>query len=452
MSALPQNWVSATIEELVGARGLATDGDWIETKDQDPRGEVRLIQLADIGDGAFRDRSARFVTLDTARRLNCTFLEDGDVLIARMPDPLGRACIFPRLNRKAITAVDVFVWRGSDGRVDRRWLMHFINSPESRSAIAEQAGGTTRQRIAGGRLKALKLPVPPRGEQRRIVAKIDSVSAKSKRARDRLDHVPRLVERYKLAVSSVALDGSLTEVWRSEQGITGEWKHTTVGQVADVRLGKMLDKEKNKGTDTPYLRNVNVRWRGFDLSDLASMRMNDRERAELDIRDGDLFVCEGGEPGRAALWNRGRMNLSFQKALLRVRVGSEIDPRFLLAVLEHAAGSGGLEAHFTGTTIKHLPRVALCAIPLRLPTMKEQVEIVHRIETAFAWIDRLSREAQSARKLIDRLDQAILSKAFRGELVPQDPNDEPASVLLERIRAEGNGQTSGRKRRARAAG
>jgi type I restriction enzyme S subunit len=115
MNKLPLGWTQATIEQLAGTQGLTTDGDWIETKDQDPNGHVRLIQLADIGDGVFRDRSARFLTSEAAHRLNCTFLEKGDLLIARMPDPLGRACIFPGLNQSAITAVDVLIWRSSPG-------------------------------------------------------------------------------------------------------------------------------------------------------------------------------------------------------------------------------------------------------------------------------------------------------------------------------------------------
>jgi type I restriction enzyme, S subunit len=113
MREAPDGWTRSDIEQLAGVTGLTTDGDWIESKDQDPNGAVRLIQLADIGDGEFRDRSARFVTSETARRLNCTFIEPGDLLIARMPDPIGRACIFPGVGRPAITAVDVFVWRGS---------------------------------------------------------------------------------------------------------------------------------------------------------------------------------------------------------------------------------------------------------------------------------------------------------------------------------------------------
>ncbi|MFM9597551.1 hypothetical protein ACKI1O_50540, partial [Streptomyces scabiei] len=88
-------------QSLAGADGLVSDGDWIESKDQDPEGDVRLIQLMDIGDGEFLDKSKRYLNAEAAARLRCTFLEPGDVLIARMPDPLGRACVFPGVGQRA---------------------------------------------------------------------------------------------------------------------------------------------------------------------------------------------------------------------------------------------------------------------------------------------------------------------------------------------------------------
>ena len=108
---LPDGWSLETIPDLVGDNGVFSDGDWVESKDQDPDGNVRLIQLADIGDGFYRDRSNRFLTKEKAIELNCTFLETGDVLIARMPDPLGRACLFPGDKKESVTVVDVCVVR-----------------------------------------------------------------------------------------------------------------------------------------------------------------------------------------------------------------------------------------------------------------------------------------------------------------------------------------------------
>src|SRR5215211_5294697 len=138
-NGLPTGWSVATIGDLIGGDGVFVDGDWIETKDQDPEGDVRLIQLADIGDGAYKNKSNRYLTYRRAIELGCTFLKVGDILVARMPDPLGRACIFPGDKRVAVTAVDVCVVRTSSVGDNNRWLMYTVNSPEIRSAVAAVA-------------------------------------------------------------------------------------------------------------------------------------------------------------------------------------------------------------------------------------------------------------------------------------------------------------------------
>lgn len=145
-------WGEATIGELIGSAGVFVDGDWIGRKDQDPNGEVRLIQLADIGDGTFLNRSHRFLTLATANRLGCTFLQDGDLLVARMFDPLGRATIFPGDKRRSVTALAVCIIRSGPGGADHRWLMWTVNSPAIRESIAVRQGGTTRKRISRSNL------------------------------------------------------------------------------------------------------------------------------------------------------------------------------------------------------------------------------------------------------------------------------------------------------------
>ena len=115
------------------------------------------------------------------------------------------------------------------------------------------------------------------------------------------------------------------------------WAEATIGDIADTRLGKMLDAAKNKGQPVPYLRNVNVRWGDFDLSDLQEMKVTDDEFAALAVRNGDLFVCEGGEPGRCAVWRGGPQRLVFQKALHRVRTLEGIEPAYAAQFLAFAA-------------------------------------------------------------------------------------------------------------------
>jgi type I restriction enzyme S subunit len=213
---LPPGWSMSTIEQLVGSGGLFIDGDWVETKDQDPSGDVRLIQLADIGDGEYRNKSDRFLTYQKALELGCTFLEKGDVLIARMPDPLGRACIFPGDQKKSITVVDIAIVRSANNEFNHRWFMYFINAPAFRGAVASLQSGSTRKRISRGNLARISLPVPPSEQQTCIVAAIDEQFSRLDEAVASLKRTKANLKRYKAAVLKAAVEGRLTEDWRKQ--------------------------------------------------------------------------------------------------------------------------------------------------------------------------------------------------------------------------------------------
>lgn len=195
------------------------------------------------------------------------------------------------------------------------------------------------------------------------------------------------------------------------------WSLATIREVADTKLGKMLDAVKNKGEPVPYLRNINVRWGRFDLSDLAEMRVTAEERTELSVRDGDLFVCEGGEPGRCAVWRGGERALVFQKAIHRVRPRAGVNPDYLAHHIFHVAASDGLSHLFTGTTIKHLPQVALQRIELPLPPASEQRRIVAKLDALTARLARARAELDRVPVLADHMRDQALEAAFQGTLV-----------------------------------
>lgn len=179
--------------------GVFKDGDWIESKDQDPDGEIRLIQLADIGDGYFINKSNRFINKKTAIKLRCTFLEKGDILVARMPDPLGRCCIFPlKGSEEYVTAVDVCIIRPSSD-ISTQYLAYMINSPFNRSEINRQSTGTTRRRITRKRLGSLEIPLPPLKTQQHIAQILDD-------AAELRDKTKQLLTEYDLLAQSIFLD------------------------------------------------------------------------------------------------------------------------------------------------------------------------------------------------------------------------------------------------------
>ena len=182
----------ATLPDLVGAQGIFTDGDWVESKDQDPDGDVRLIQLADVGLGNFVNKSSRYLTSEKAKELRCTLLKERDILIARMPDPIGRACVFPAIDQSCATVVDVCVLRVDADIADANYVAWMINSPQFLQEVFKHSKGSTRQRISRKNLAALPIPLPPLDEQKRIAAILDQADALRRLRRRALDRLNTL--------------------------------------------------------------------------------------------------------------------------------------------------------------------------------------------------------------------------------------------------------------------
>ena len=153
------------------------------------------------------------------------------------------------------------------------------------------------------------------------------------------------------------------------------WRVAKLADVADFRLGKMLDAEKNKGYPRPYLANVNVRWGRFDLDDLREMRFEEHEIEKHGLRHGDIVMCEGGEPGRCALWKEDLPGMTIQKALHRIRPDACMSNQFLYYNLFYRGRAGRFAPLFTGATIKHLPRQQLAKVEVDVPPMAVQERI-----------------------------------------------------------------------------
>ena len=171
--------------------------------------------------------------------------------------------------------------------------------------------------------------------------------------------------------------------------IPKNWCWTTLPSVASVELGKTLDKAKNTGSYHPYLRSVNVQWGYIDLSDLNEMKFEEHEIDKYSIKRNDLLICEGGDVGRCCIWERNDTFL-YQNALHRVRFYADLEPRFYLYVMMLYESLGILKNISTGVTIKHLTGNVLSAMPVPLPPLADQKQIVDAIETAFAQLNEIA--------------------------------------------------------------
>lgn len=175
------------------------------------------------------------------------------------------------------------------------------------------------------------------------------------------------------------------------------WFVRPLSDVADFALGKMLDHAKNKGDLLPYLANINVRWGEFDLSELREMRFESNEIGRFALKYGDIVLCEGGEPGRCALWKDQQSGMMFQKALHRIRPHDCLDSHFLYYVFLNLGKSNCFAPYFTGATIKHLPREQLAKIEIRFPDVKTQKAIA----SVLANYDDLIENNQRRIKLLE---------------------------------------------------
>ncbi|EGU0525422.1 restriction endonuclease subunit S [Salmonella enterica] len=193
--------------------------------------------------------------------------------------------------------------------------------------------------------------------------------------------------------------------------IPTNWEWVRFGTITTSRLGKMLDKAKNKGTPKKYIRNVNVQWDNISIDDVNEMKFEDNELSEFILRNGDLLICEGGEPGRCAIWNKPG-EFYFQKALHRARTFCNIPERILAIHLKNDSLNGRLANLFTGVTIKHLPGDKLQQYVIPLMPLNEQTNIIEKLNFLLDICDSLSKEIKSSQQTQLHLADALTDAAI----------------------------------------
>ncbi|MGR5448482.1 restriction endonuclease subunit S [Vibrio sp. PNB22_3_1] len=433
MSELPKGWSNSTLDKMIPHDAIISDGDWVESKDQDPSGSVRLIQLADIGDGDFRNKSQRFMNEEAANRLNCSFLEKGDLLVARMPDPLGRACLFPNVGQRAVTVVDVcFVRETLLSAVSNKLLQHWFNSPYIRGLISANASGSTRKRITRKKLEKFEFPVPPLAEQTRIVEKLDEVLAQVDTIKARLDGIPALLKRFRQSVLASAVSGKLT-------GVVDFSVDKFSNLILEMKNG-LSPKPNEDGFGSPILRISSVRPKEVDFEDHRFLECEDKTKNIYSLRDRDLlFTRYNGSlefVGVCGIVSGiGDKTYLYPDKLIRVRTDEKLLLPEYAELFFCCASTRKTITDFVKSTSgqKGISGKDLKSVDVSYPNLTAQKEIVRLVDQYFAFADTIEAQVKKAQARVNNLTQSILAKAFRGELVAQDPNDEPADKLLERI-------------------
>lgn len=286
-----------------------------------------------------------------------------------------------------------------DDSLDLKYLLNYFRYFEIQ--LASKGTGTTFKAITQAVVKNLEIPIPPKDEQRRIVSRIEELFSKLDKGVETLQTIKQQLAVYQ----QVILKEEFAETT----------KYAPFGTIMQSRLGKMLDKKKNTGVLQRYLRNINVRWFSFDLSDIQQMKIEPSEHEKYSIEPGDLIICEGGEPGRCAVWESSE-TVYYQKALHRVRFCADKNPKYYMYYLWYAAQCGKLSSYFTGTGIKHLTGQSLERVPVPVIERENQDSVVERIETHLSVCKSIEMTICTALVQADAMRQSILKQAFEGKL------------------------------------
>lgn len=466
---IPESWAISDLEVLTSANGLLADGDWVETKDQNPKGEIRLVQLADVGDGNFRDRSSRFMSLDAAERLKCTFLVPNDVLVARMPDPLGRACIFPGDEKRCVTVVDVCIVR-LDGKIlDPKCYMHFINSPQIRGLIGSMASGTTRQRITKAKLSKISLPLPPYGEQNRIVTKIESIQSKINLIESYSKRAELLLEKYREALLQKAFRGELVpqdpndepaskllERIRVEQApqydckkkkrdeqppfkpdeipfeIPKNWEWVRFGEVVEMMRGRFSIRPRNDptcfGGKYPFVQIGSLDSFGSVVNE-ASQSLNEKgyKASKLFPKGTIMIAIVGGTIGNLGVLGQ---EMCFPDSIIGIIPSKFYNQEFILNFLRYKQKDIRQSSYqLAGQPNIKLPTLENLLIPL--PPLKEQEKIVEMLDRQRDLTSQI--KPSSILEICQKISEATLKKAFQGRLVNQIENEGTGHAILKKI-------------------
>ena len=379
----------------------------------------------------------------------------------------GVACLVRETPPKRFISGKMYRFRANEALIDSRLLEAFLRIPSTKAQIDAMKTGISESgmNITHEKFSQLIVPIAPRAEQNRIADKLDTVLTSVDAVNTRLARVAPLLKRFRQSVLAAATSGRLTEDWRGD--LEQDW--------ATHKLGDLLEGKPRNGY-SPKAVDYETPVRSLTLSATTSGTFKGEHAKYIDeeipddshlwLEPDDILIQRANSleyVGVSAIFNGPEKSFIYPDLMMKARANTRTTSRFLHLLLCAEGTRKYFRENATGTA-GNMPKInqqTVINAPCRLPTLAEQTEIVRRVETLFAFADRLQARLAQAQTAATRLTPALLAKAFRGELVPQDPNDEPAAELLRRLQAQratgapasktGAGRGRGRKAVASAA-
>ena len=365
-----------------------SDGDWIESKDQSPAG-IRLIQTGNVGIGEYLDKGdkARYISEETFNRLQCTEVFEGDVLVSRLPDPVGRACMLPAMRWRAITAVDCSILRFDPQRFIATLFPYYTESAAYYRQLDAFLTGASRSRISRRNLEAIQIPLPPLEVQKEIVAEIEGYQKV-------IDGARAVVDNY-----------------RPHIPIRPEWPMVTLGDVCEAILtgpfGSALHQSDYVLDGIPVVNPLNIIDGAVISDETKTVSSITRERLkEFTLRENDIVIARRGEMGRCAVVTEAMNGWLCGTGCFVIRLKESCNVRFVFYQIASPRVKGHLEEQAVGVTLKNLNQGILSDLKIPLPPLATQQQIVAEIEAEQALV-------AANRELIARFEKKIQAALAR---------------------------------------
>ena len=396
-------WQTKTLGELAE---VFADGDWVESKDQSTEG-VRLIQTGNVGEGVFKDRAekARYISEATFKRLRCTEIFEGDCLISRLPDPVGRSCPLPDTGERMITAVDCTIVRFNSKQIIPAFFNYYSQSTDYLDAVDAETSGTTRNRISRANLGNIAVPVPPLPEQQRIVGILDEafdgiVTAKAN-AEQNLQNARALFESHLQSVFTQRGEG---------------WVEKRIEETGSTQTGstpKTSDK-KNFGDFIPFVKPADFNTDGSLNYENDGLSEQGFAQARKVAEGSVLMVCIGATIGKCGWCDRAITTNQQTNALTPTEGASYkfIYYQMLTEDFQRCVIHGSGQA-----TLPIINKSKWSALTIWLPpTLDEQEQIVAKLDALREETQRLDSLYQRKLAALAELKKSLLHRAFNGQL------------------------------------
>lgn len=430
MRQLPGGWSTAPVGELT-RRSIEQSGP--------AAARFAYIDISSIDNRTKSIAEPKEMGSDQAPSRARQRVRTGDVLVSMTRPNLNAVAIVPALLDGQVASTGFCVLRAADG-IEPLWLFYLVQAQEFVEAMTRVVQGALYPAVRPKDVFAHEVPVPPHAEQRRIVAAIEEHLSRLDAAVAGLKRVQAQLPRYRPAVLKAAVEGRLapTGTVRSDgNGLPTEWRWETVAALAE-RVDYGTSAKTAEAGDVPVLRMGNIREGTLVFDSLKYLPAGQAEFPNLLLRAGDVLFNRTNSAelvGKSAVYNGHPSPCSFASYLIRVRLRPDCLPEFLAAVLNSGYGRRWISAVVSQQVGQaNVSGGKLKTFRIPLPPQSVQGRIVAEMERCMSLANAVERQVSGVLARAERLRHSVLRRAFSGRLVPQDPNDEPASVLLERIR------------------